>query len=71
MIYSPPSSYYLVHLLLTIPGSCDQDQVIPVFLIHGISECVTIHESIQDSVILDNDSSLIIFSNITGVQPRN
>ena len=44
---------------LTIPGSYNQVPVIPIFLIHGISECVTgifsrviICDSIQDSVAL-------------------
>ena len=57
--YYPYLSYYLL-LLLTIPGSCDQDPVISIFHIHGISKCmtgifsqVTIHDSIQYSVIID------------------
>ena len=64
IIYSMSSSYYLVHLLLTIPVSCNQDSVIPVLPIHNFIECVTgtfnrvtIHDSIQDSIILDILSS--------------
>ena len=41
-------------------GSCEQYIVITVFIIHGICECldeifsqVTIHDSTQDSVIID------------------
>ena len=59
-IYSPSSYYYLVHILLTIPGSCNQVPFIPISLINNISTCVneifsqvTINDSIQDSVILD------------------
>ena len=59
LTYSP-SSYDVVHLLLTIPGSCDYDPVIPVLLSQGVIECVTgmisrvtIRDSIQDSIILD------------------
>ena len=31
----------LVIVLLTNPGSCDQDPIIPVLLIHDLIECVT------------------------------
>ena len=62
LTYSPSLSYYIIHPLLTIYGSCGQYKAIPVLLIHGIRECVagifcqvTIHDSIQDSVIIDHD----------------
>ena len=60
MIYSLSSYYYLVHLLLAIAVSCNQCTFIPLFPIHNFGNCVTgilsqvaIHDSIQNSVILD------------------
>ena len=60
LTYNPYLSYYLLRILVTIYGSCNQDPAIHVSLIQSISKCVagifsrfTIHDSIQDSVILD------------------
>ena len=59
MIYYPSWHYYLVHLLLTNPGSCNQYPVITAFLIHdfskwvtGISSWVTINDYIHDPNII-------------------
>ena len=67
LTYSLYLSYFLIHVLLAITKSCDQDPVIPIFLLCVINNCVTgifsqfiIHDSIQDSVILDTDVSLNI-----------
>ena len=53
----------LVNSLLTSPGSFDQDPLIPIFLIHDFSDCVTGiislvmgDDVIRDSIILDSGS---------------
>ena len=63
-----PSSI-LVNSLLTSPGYCDQDPLIPVFLIHNFRNCVTGifsivtgDDFIRDSRLLDSAISFIFSS---------
>ena len=68
-------SYYPVHILITIPGYCDQDPIIPVVLIHGISDCVTrisspvmIHYSIKYSIIIGICSIVYFLSSVKNLR---
>ena len=49
----------LVNSLITSPGSCDQDALIPVFPIHDFSECVTGIFSLVTGDDVIGDSSLL------------
>ena len=55
----------LVNSLLTSPGSCDQDPLIPVFPIHDFSECVTgIFSLVAGDYVIPDSSPLDILSYI-------
>ena len=65
----------LVICLLTNPGYCDQDPIIPVVLIHGISDCVTrisspvmIHYSIKYSIIIGICSIVYFLSSVKNLR---